>query len=364
MKTPIIQFGTSRFLQAHADLFVDESLKNNNAGGHITVVQTTNNKERFNRLKFLSKGYPVHIKGFKNKVLIDEIKNINSIGRAFSTYKNWKEIEKIFINEVKFVFSNTGDTGFITNISDHKVAYDQSKSYPGKLLDLLYARYKNNANPITIFPLELIRKNGKTIKNITINLAKNRKLEKEFISWIENKIIWVNSLVDRIVSEPIEPVGAVTEPYALWAIENQPRLVLPCQHECISVVSNLEPYERLKLHILNLGHTVLANKWKKEKRPLNESVAEILNNNEILKYLNKIYYNEVIPVFKYYGLEDEAIKYVETTIERFKNPFLKHLLGDIIQNHHEKVSRRIVEFFRWSESKTKKLDFHELKKIV
>ncbi|CAN7320533.1 hypothetical protein [Mesorhizobium caraganae] len=36
--TPIFQFGTSRFLQAHAALFVHEALQAGDAVGPITVV--------------------------------------------------------------------------------------------------------------------------------------------------------------------------------------------------------------------------------------------------------------------------------------------------------------------------------------
>ena len=38
---PILQFGTSRFLQAHVDLFVSEALESGDALGGITVVQST-----------------------------------------------------------------------------------------------------------------------------------------------------------------------------------------------------------------------------------------------------------------------------------------------------------------------------------
>ena len=72
---------------------------------------------------------------------------------------------------------------------------------------------------------------------------------------------WANSLVDRIVSEPLAPAGAVAEPYALWAIEDQPGLVTPCRHPAIVVTNDLRPYLRLKLFILNLGHTYLAEVW-------------------------------------------------------------------------------------------------------
>ena len=131
MKTPIIQFGTSRFLQAHIDLFIHEALENNKAAGFITVVQTTNNINRAKRLNYLSKGFFVHIKGYKDKDLIDERKKISSILRGLSTSHDWLNIKKIFIEEVEYVFSNTGDNGFNTNNVDYKNEYNQSKSFPG-----------------------------------------------------------------------------------------------------------------------------------------------------------------------------------------------------------------------------------------
>ena len=48
------------------------------------------------------------------------------------------------------------------------------------------------------------------------------------------------------------------------------------------------------------------------------------------------------------GLGDEAAAYVETTLQRYRNPFLDHLLSDIAQNHAEKVARRIGGFLEWA----------------
>ena len=36
--TPIIQFGTSRFLQAHADLFISEAMARGKALGPVTAI--------------------------------------------------------------------------------------------------------------------------------------------------------------------------------------------------------------------------------------------------------------------------------------------------------------------------------------
>jgi tagaturonate reductase len=41
MKTPIVQFGTSRFLQAHADLFISDAMRAGQPVGPVTVVQTS-----------------------------------------------------------------------------------------------------------------------------------------------------------------------------------------------------------------------------------------------------------------------------------------------------------------------------------
>ena len=63
METPILQFGTSRFLQAHVDLFVSEALQRGLALGKITVVQTTSSPESRKRLEAFNRlpSYPVLI---------------------------------------------------------------------------------------------------------------------------------------------------------------------------------------------------------------------------------------------------------------------------------------------------------------
>ena len=74
---PILQFGTSRFLQAHVDLFVAEAMERGEALGGITVVQTTTNAQSTERVQALSRGepYPVRIRGLQAGVTI----NVSSV---------------------------------------------------------------------------------------------------------------------------------------------------------------------------------------------------------------------------------------------------------------------------------------------
>ena len=348
MVTPILQFGTSRFLQAHADLFVGEALERGAALGRITVVQTTGSPERAGRLAALaaSDGYPVIVRGRKDGRDIDSTQRVTSIARTLSTATDWDAVVMVFRDEADVVISNTGDTGY--RIGPDDLAGTVPASFPGKLLALLHARFQANRRALTILPCELVARNGDVLKRIVLELQADRYPESGFRDWLSDRVIWANTLVDRIVSEPIEPAGAVAEPYALWAIEKQPGLTVPCRHASILVVDDLTPYEKLKLHILNLGHTVLADIWMKESRPAGETVKAMLAEKNVRQRLLSLYRDEVVPGFAAKGLGAQAEAYVAETMERFDNPFLNHRLSDIANHHAEKLVRRIVDFHAWT----------------
>jgi tagaturonate reductase len=350
MQTPIVQFGTSRFLQAHADLFISEALTKGKAPGPISIVQTTGSSERSGRLAALARpeGFPVIIRGIQEGETIDATQQVTSVARALSTAQNWREIRAIVAEEAEILISNTGDTGY--QVGDDDLVTDIPRSFPGKLLLLLKARFDAGGRALTILPCELVSRNGDVLKALMLRLAAERMGNSAFIDWLDKDVVWANTLVDRIVSEPLEPAGAIAEPYALWAIEYQPGLRPPCIHPCVKLVDDLTPYEKLKLHILNLGHSVLADLWLRQGRNQNETVREILADPGIAAHLDKIYQSEVIPAFASKGLGSEAAEYVTATLERFRNPFLNHRLGDIANHHREKIERRIVDLRHWSPS--------------
>ena len=348
ISTPIVQFGTSRFLQAHADLFVSEALEKGDALGKITIVQTTGSAERAGRLTALAAadGFPVIIRGLAEGAEIDRTQQIKSVARALSTAADWDEIKRIVATEAEVLISNPGDTGYAIGPDD--LAPDIPASFPGKLLILLRERYRAGGKALTVLPCELVARNGDTLKMVILGLQSERFADADFAGWLANQVIWGNTLVDRIVSEPLEPAGAVAEPYALWAIEAQPGLKLPCIHPSILLVDDLSPYEKLKLHILNLGHTVLADLWLKTGRPQDETVKAILKDLDVFATLMEIYETEVIPGFAAKNLGSEAASYVALTLDRFRNPFLDHRIRDIANHHAEKITRRLADFTAWS----------------
>ena len=200
-------------------------------------------------------------------------------------------------------------------------------------------------------PCELVVNNGDVLYDLVLNLAMEWQLPTQFTSWLEKDCVWANTLVDRIVSEAIEPIGAVTEPYALWAIEKQANLILPCQSTAIKLVDSLKDIELLKLGILNLSHTYLVDLWQKDElngQPLSEinTVREAMEHRELRHALESVLAEEVIPILIAAELSEDVISYVESVRERFLNPFLQHKLSDIAQNHQTKVERRILPIYK------------------
>ena len=96
----------------------------------------------------------------------------------------------------------------------------------------------------------------------------------------------------------------------------------------------------MKLFILNLGHTYLAEIWARGGGAPTLTVREALADHSIRADLDDLYDKEVLPVFAGIGMGREADAYRDSVIERFSNPFLDHRLADIHDNHDAKKRRR------------------------
>ncbi|MBL9060804.1 MAG: mannitol dehydrogenase family protein [Mangrovicoccus sp.] len=344
----LVQFGTSRFLQAHVDLFLHEARASGQDVPDIVVVQTSGAADRAGRVAAFGnpEGFPVIVRGLENGVPVDREIRVKSVRRGLSTATDWGKICRLFVEEATFVVSNTGDRGYAIAGRPDLAADAPDAAFPGKLGQLLFRRWSAGRPGLTVLPCELINDNGRVLSGLIRELAAG--LDPAFGEWLDREVIFADTLVDRIVSEPIDPVGAVAEPYALWAIEDRPGLTLPCRHPAILCTASIETPERLKLHILNLGHTVLAQIWLDERRAPDETVRAILADPKPRRRLDAIYRDEVLPGFAAHGLGAEAAAYVDITMARFLNPYLDHRLADIAGNHQEKIERRIGAFLDWS----------------
>jgi tagaturonate reductase len=215
-------------------------------------------------------------------------------------------------------------------------------SFPTRLTRLLNARFHHGGAGITLMPCELIHANGQRLKSIVQEQAQRAYGDPDFSAWLDRECLWVDTLVDRIVSATIEPVGAVAEPYGLWAIRDTPGLELPCRHPDVQVVDDISPFEQRKLHILNLSHTWLVHHWRASGLTTLRFVREAMNEPALRQPLETMLREEVLPVLERQMPGMNLDHYLTTTLERFDNPFLDHRLEDIAQHHAEKLRRRLL----------------------
>jgi tagaturonate reductase len=338
-KFPILQFGASRFLQAHVDLFVSEALPRGEAMGPIAVAGTTGSPESRRRIAAFATGkpYPVLVKGLSGGAVVDESVEVASVGAGVDAATQWDELERLFI-AARCAVSNTADRGYETDPGDQPDA-GPPRSFPAKLAELLLARHRAGGEPLTLFPCELMPANGQVLRGVVLDVLKDWQAPERARRWVAEECVWVNSLVDRIVSEPLEPWARSPSPM-LCGRSRTSGLEVPCRHPAIVVTADLNPYERLKLFILNLGHTYLAEVWKRESGAPKLTVREAIADEATRAKLDTLYDEEVLPVFAGIGMRDGAEAYLKSVIERFSNPFLNHRLSEIFTNHEAKKRRR------------------------
>ncbi len=157
-KPAILQFGTSRFLLAHADFFVSEALSKGKAIGTIAVVQTTSNPQSSQRIAALneSRSYPVMIRGLVDGKPSGTEHQAKGVTVAYSAHHDWAAILDLGAS-VDVILSNTGDKGYELDRSDDSSLLANPdalpKSFPAKLLVLLHHRWQHNFDaPLSLFP--------------------------------------------------------------------------------------------------------------------------------------------------------------------------------------------------------------------
>lgn len=339
----IVQFGTSRFLLGHVAAFAGAALAEGRSSEAVLVVQTSARPEGKVKAAALARqnSYPLQIKGLRGGVPVEEQISISCIAGCMVAQDEWGQLTQHFIDTAQWVVSNTGDSGY--QVADDSSLAAVPTSFPGKLTKLLRARFLAGKAGLTLLPCELISRNGEVLKEIVIKLAQQDYQDASFVAWLDAECCWANTLVDRIVSASIEPVGAVAEPYSLWAIQQTPGLEMPFTHDAIDLVDSLRPYELRKLHILNLAHTFLVDQWRQQH--LEYSVAyvrEAIREPKLRNILSNAMNNEVLPVLANELPEMDLEGYWQSTLERFDNPYLNHRLEDIANYHCDKLERRVM----------------------
>lgn len=354
----ILQFGEGNFLRAFVDWQIDKANEAGVMNHGVAIVQPID-KGMAGMLEAQDCLYHVYLEGVKDKKPVKDIRLVKSVQCAINPYEDYAAYEKIFLSpELEATVSNTTEAGIRYEEGDDLWALPP-KSYPAKMTALLYKRFKHfNGDPtkgLCIICCELIENNGSTLREYVLRHAEYNKLGEDFIAWVENHCHFCDTLVDRIVPGfPRENIDEIKEEigfddnlvvkaefYHLWAIggpgyeEVQRRLPLDKAGLHVIFMPTIKQFRDKKVRILNGSHTGMV--------PIGlqvgcQTVMDAFNNPDLEAFINTMVDEEVIPMIE----EDQAElkEFAAGILERFYNPYIRHMLKTISLNSLSKWETR------------------------
>lgn len=355
----IIQIGEGNFLRTFVDAYFDCLNKENLGNYEVTIVKpiTFGNFEKFNKQ---NNKYHIVLRGMKNGKAVEDIYKIDSVKATVDPFNDLEAFYSLATDEeVKILVSNTTEAGICYREED-KFGEFETVTYPAKLTQFLYKRYKAGLPGIYMLPVELIENNADELNRCVNKYIDLWALGAEFKKWINECNFFCNTLVDRIVSgfprveetrnHLYELIGetdelvSIGEPFGLWAVEDKGDIksLIHEGHHNIDVVltKNIGYYKKRKVRVLNGSHTNLVpiSLWMGK-----ETVYDVMTDKKLFKFVENTLTYDIIPF-----VSDDikaTTEFANDVKERFFNPFLNHQLTSIALNSISKWKARDLPSF-------------------
>ncbi|MGI2033575.1 mannitol dehydrogenase family protein [Rhizobium panacihumi] len=219
----------------------------------------------------------------------------------------------------------------------------------GFLVEGLALRRANGLSPFTVLCCDNLPSNGHIVQRLVLDMAERR--DPELARWIRENGAFPSSMVDRIVPAATDETRAraqnllgvedslaiETEPFMQWVIEDRFVSGRP-QWEAGGAlfVDNVEPYEKMKLRLLNGGHTLIAHLGLLHGL---DYVRDVMGVPE-LRALVERHMKAVLPTLDPVpGIDLDD--YTRQLIARFANPAIAHRNVQIASDSTQKLPQRI-----------------------
>ncbi|MCE9683395.1 mannitol dehydrogenase family protein [Halomonas alkalisoli] len=231
----------------------------------------------------------------------------------------------------------------------------EPKTTFGLIVEGLARRRERGVTPFTVMSCDNIQGNGEVAKETFSAYARAR--DPELADWIEASVAFPNAMVDRITpvtaEADIDELAArfgledawpvVCEPFTQWVLEDhfgagRP----PFEGAGVQMVDDVEPYELMKLRLLNASHQALCYFGNLAGyRYAHEVCQDPLFVDFLLDYMRREASPTLAPVP---GVDLE--RYRLTLIERFANPQVKDTLARLCAESSDRIPKWLVPVIR------------------
>jgi len=225
----------------------------------------------------------------------------------------------------------------------------------GFITEALARRRARGVPPFTVMSCDNIPGNGDVAHTMITAFA--RLKDPELGDWLESEVSFPNSMVDRItpvtteadMAQLAEQFGVedawpvVCEPFIQWALEDdfgsgRP----PFQDVGVQMVDDVEPYELMKLRLLNASHQALCYLgYLAGYRYAHEVCQDALFTSFLRGYMDHEATPTLAPVP---GVDLE--QYKGQLIERFANPEIRDTLARLCAESSDRIPKWLLPVIR------------------
>jgi mannitol 2-dehydrogenase len=229
------------------------------------------------------------------------------------------------------------------------------KTVFGLITEALVRRRRRDLPPFTVMSCDNIQGNGDAARKSFVAFATLR--DPELGAWVEQQVRFPNSMVDRITPVTTEEDRAevgrrfgiddqwpvVCEPFTQWVLEDdfgngRP----PWQDVGVQLVTDVEPYELMKLRLLNASHQALCYfGYLTGYRMVHDVCRDALFQHFLLAYMDR----EATPTLQPVPGVDLP-EYKQNLITRFSNPHVRDTVARLCAESSDRIPKWLLPVIR------------------
>ncbi len=228
------------------------------------------------------------------------------------------------------------------------------RTAPGLIVEALARRRAVGVAPFTVLTCDNLPSNGRVAKRILDRFAALR--DPDLGAYVAGELACPSTMVDRItpattdedrqrISSALGVVDAwpvVTEPFSQWVLEDHFPAGRPALERAgAELVADVEPYEHMKLRLLNGAHSSLAYLGYLAGYAL---VSDVMADAEFARFIKTLMDEATLTLSVPPSTDISAYK--AALIQRFENPALKHRTWQIAMDGSQKLPQRLLGTIR------------------
>jgi mannitol 2-dehydrogenase len=225
----------------------------------------------------------------------------------------------------------------------------------GLVTEALRRRRARGLAPFTVMSCDNLQGNGHLSRHAFSAFARLR--DPELGAWVEREVRFPNSMVDRITPQTTDEDRAevrerfgiddrwpvVCEPFTQWVLEDTFSLGRPPYEDAgVQVVEDVEPYELMKLRLLNASHQALCYfAYLAGYRLVHDAAQDPLFRAFLRGYMDEEATPTLAPVP---GVDLD--EYKQTLIERFSNPEVRDTIARLCAESSDRIPKWLLPVVR------------------